>query len=65
MGGARTWPSEVRLCPARSAFRGDDLELAVSYTAKKSYCRRAVELTRTWVYLSRCRWGCGSGWDAS
>ncbi|XP_065486527.1 tyrosine-protein kinase Mer isoform X1 [Caloenas nicobarica] len=28
-----------------SAFRGDDLELAVSYTAKKSYCRRAVELT--------------------
>ncbi|XP_065689521.2 tyrosine-protein kinase Mer isoform X6 [Patagioenas fasciata] len=28
-----------------NAFRGDDLELAVSYTAKKSYCRRAVELT--------------------
>ncbi|XP_069706381.1 tyrosine-protein kinase Mer isoform X2 [Phaenicophaeus curvirostris] len=28
-----------------NAFSGNDLELAVSYTAKKSYCRRAVELT--------------------
>ncbi|NXX93702.1 MERTK kinase, partial [Centropus bengalensis] len=28
-----------------NAFSGNDLELAVNYTAKKSYCRRAVELT--------------------
>ncbi|XP_051470215.1 tyrosine-protein kinase Mer isoform X1 [Apus apus] len=28
-----------------NAFSRNDLELAVSYTAKKSYCRRAVELT--------------------
>ncbi|XP_074891415.1 tyrosine-protein kinase Mer isoform X3 [Buteo buteo] len=28
-----------------NAFSSNDLELAVNYTAKKSYCRRAVELT--------------------
>lgn len=28
------------------------MELAVNYTAKKSYCRRAVELTRKGVVLS-------------
>ncbi|KAM6084577.1 tyrosine-protein kinase Mer isoform 1-T1 [Theristicus caerulescens] len=28
-----------------NAFSRNDLELAVNYTAKKSYCRRAVELT--------------------
>ncbi|KAM9656941.1 tyrosine-protein kinase Mer isoform 4-T4 [Morphnus guianensis] len=28
-----------------NAFSSNDLELAVNYTAKKSYCRRAIELT--------------------
>ncbi|XP_066233840.1 tyrosine-protein kinase Mer isoform X2 [Saccopteryx leptura] len=28
-----------------SAFSGEDLELVVNYTAKKSFCRRAIELT--------------------
>ncbi|XP_064503504.1 tyrosine-protein kinase Mer isoform X1 [Pseudopipra pipra] len=36
-----------------NAFSGNDLELAVSYTAKKSYCRRAVELTLGSLGVSR------------
>lgn len=33
-------------CLLRVAFRSDGSELTVNYTAKKSYSRRAVELTR-------------------
>ncbi|NXQ18276.1 MERTK kinase, partial [Peucedramus taeniatus] len=36
-----------------NAFSGNDSELAVSYTAKKSYCRRAVELTLGSLGVSR------------
>ncbi|NWV31172.1 MERTK kinase, partial [Grantiella picta] len=36
-----------------NAFSRNDLELAVSYTAKKSYCRRAVELTLGSLGVSR------------
>ncbi|NXF78831.1 MERTK kinase, partial [Sclerurus mexicanus] len=36
-----------------NAFSGNDLELAVNYTAKKSYCRRAVELTLGSLGVSR------------
>lgn len=49
--GSRTWPSRVCFCPARNAFSSNDLELAVNYTAKKSYCRRAVELTCKYIFL--------------
>lgn len=31
--------------PTRNAFSRNDSELVVNYTAKKSYCRRAIELT--------------------
>ena len=27
----------------------------MNYTAKKSYCRRAVELTRKYIFLSLCK----------
>ncbi|XP_031360158.1 tyrosine-protein kinase Mer isoform X3 [Lonchura striata] len=36
-----------------SAFSGNDSELAVSYTAKKSYCQRAVQLTLGSLGVSR------------
>ncbi|NXU35900.1 MERTK kinase, partial [Drymodes brunneopygia] len=36
-----------------NAFRRNDSELAVNYTAKKSYCRRAVELTLGSLGVSR------------
>ncbi|NWI85065.1 MERTK kinase, partial [Pitta sordida] len=36
-----------------NAFSGNDLELAVNYTAKKSYCRRATELTLGNLGVSR------------
>ncbi|NXE96537.1 MERTK kinase, partial [Menura novaehollandiae] len=36
-----------------NAFSRNDLELAVNYTAKKSYCRRAVELTLGSLGVSR------------
>ncbi|NXI56507.1 MERTK kinase, partial [Chloroceryle aenea] len=35
-----------------NAFSRNDLELAVNYTAKKSYCRRAVELTLSSLGIS-------------
>lgn len=45
-------PQQMCLCPSRNAFSRNDSELAVSYTAKKSYCRRAVELTCKDPFLS-------------
>lgn len=38
-----------------NAFSSNDLELAVNYTAKKSYCRRAIELTRKYIFFLSLR----------
>ncbi|NXE42261.1 MERTK kinase, partial [Ptilorrhoa leucosticta] len=46
-------PQLMCLCPPRNAFSRNDSELAVNYTAKKSYCRRAVELTLGSLGVSR------------
>lgn len=45
-------PQQMCLCSLRNAFSRNDSELVVNYTAKKSYCRRAVELTRKDTFLS-------------
>lgn len=43
---------QICLCSLRNAFSRNNSELIVNYTAKKSYCRRAVELTRKDTFLS-------------
>lgn len=39
----------------RNAFTGEDVELVVNYTAKKSFSRRAIELTCKLTSISLCR----------
>lgn len=45
-------PQQMCLCSLRNAFSRSNSELVVNYTAKKSYCRRAVELTCKDMILS-------------
>lgn len=44
--------ADVCLCSHRNAFPGEHLELVVNYTAKRSFCRHAVDLTRKSPFLS-------------
>lgn len=59
-------PQQMGLCSLRNAFSRNNSELVVNYTAKKSYCRRAVELTCKDTILSLWKelgGGNGSRWE--